>query len=169
MEKRINKKLESYISEFKDGIRNKIGTLNISEKEKVNELIEFIYEYERLALNKDDFVKRKRVKNTIPNINRCNACRANGEQCTRRRKENSEFCGTHFKGTPHGLTTEPNSQNTNMKSVDIFAEDIQGIIYYIDKFNNVYKNSDILEGIQNPGIIGKYTKSDDGVYQVKIM
>ena len=168
MEKRINKKLESYISQIKDDICGKINILNISEKEKMNELIEFIYEYERLALVKEDFVKRKRVKNTIPNINRCNACRANGEQCTRRRKENSEFCGTHFKSTPHGLTMEPNLHSSNMKSVEIFAEDVQGIIYYIDKFNNVYKNSDIMEGIQNPGTIGKYSKSIDGVYQIKI-
>jgi hypothetical protein len=169
MEKRINKKFETYISEFKDAIRGKISTMNIAEKEKINELIEYIYEYERLSFTKDDFAKRKRVKNSIPNINRCNACRANGEQCTRRRKENSDFCGTHFKGTPHGLTTTSEESNSVMKSVEIFAEDIQGIIYYIDRFNNVYKNSDILEGITNPKIIGSYTNLEDKGYQIKIM
>ena len=117
MEKRINKKFETYISEFKDAIRSKISAINIAEKDKMNELIEYIYEYERLSFSKDDFAKRKRVKNSIPNINRCNACRANGEQCTRRRKENSDFCGTHFKGTPHGLTMTIEESNTVMKSV----------------------------------------------------
>jgi len=169
MEKRINKKFETYISEFKDAIRSKISTMNIAEKEKINELVEYIYEYERLSFTKDDFAKRKRVKNSIPNINRCNACRANGEQCTRRRKENSDFCGTHFKGTPHGLTTTAEESNSVMKSVEIFAEDIQGIIYYIDRFNNVYKNSDILEGITNTKISGIYQKTEDKRYQIKIM
>jgi hypothetical protein len=169
MEKRINKRFEIYISEFKDAVRNKISSMNIPEKEKMNELVEYIYEYERLTLGKDDFAKRKRVKNSIPNINRCNACRANGEQCTRRRKENSDFCGTHFKGTPHGLTLTEEESNSVMKSIEIFAEDIQGIIYYIDKYNNVYKNSDILEGIVNPKIIGSYTRNEDKTYQIKIV
>ncbi len=168
MEKRINKKLENYIVQFKDDIRNKITNLNItSEKNKINELIEYIYEYERLSLNKDDFVKRKRVKNSIPSVNRCSACRANGEQCTRRRKGTSDFCGTHYKGTPHGLTSETDKANSNMKQLEIFAEDVQGIIYYIDKYNNVYKSSDILEGVMNPTIIGKYTKNND-IYEITL-
>lgn len=168
MEKRVNKKLETYIVQFKNDIHNKISNLNITEKEKVSDLIEYIYEYERLILTKDDFVKRKRVKNSIPNINRCSACRANGEQCTRRRKGNSEFCGTHNKSAPDGLNTETNKFNSNMRSVDIFSEDVQGIIYYIDKYGNVYNNSDILEGIQNPKIIGKYKKTSDGICEINL-
>jgi len=33
-----------------------------------------------------------------------------------------------------------------------------GIVYYLDKTNNVYKTEDILEGKQNPRIVAKYTK-----------
>ena len=105
MEKRLNKKIEVYVTTFKDDIRNKITSLEFENKEKMNELIEFVYEYERFVLIKDDLNKRKRVKNSIPCLNRCSAKRANGEQCTRRRKENCEFCGTHAKGTPNGLVT----------------------------------------------------------------
>jgi len=116
-----------------------------------------VYEYERMTFDKDDFIKRKRVKNSIPNNNRCAAKRANGEQCTRRRREDCEFCGTHYKGAPHGLMSDHTPAN-HTKQLEIFAEDISGIIYYMDKQNNVYKITDILEGKEDPGMIGKYTK-----------
>ena len=49
-------------------------------------------------------MKRKRVKNVVHLSDRCCAKRANGEQCTRRRKDTTtEYCGTHLKGTPHGI------------------------------------------------------------------
>ena len=103
MEKRINKKIETYVTTFKESIHKKITELSFSEKDKTSELIEYIYEYQRLNILKDDLVKRKRVKNSIPNLNRCIAKRANDEQCTRRRKEGCEYCGTHVKGTPNGI------------------------------------------------------------------
>ena len=66
-------------------------------------MLQFIYDYEGLILNGSDFIKRKRVKNEVPLVNRCCALRANKEQCTRRRRKDSEFCGTHIKGSPHGI------------------------------------------------------------------
>jgi len=79
MEKRINKKLESYITTFKDNIRDKAGSLGI-KNEQINHLLQFIYDYDRLNFGKDDFIKRKRVKNVVPFFDRCCAKRANGEQ-----------------------------------------------------------------------------------------
>jgi len=103
MERRINKKLEVYVTSFKDSLRNKISELDLNDKTKVNDLLEHIYDYQRLTLSKDDLIKRKRIKNSIPINNRCNAKRANGEQCTRRRTDACDFCGTQVKGTPHGF------------------------------------------------------------------
>jgi hypothetical protein len=163
MEKRLNKKIELYVTQLKDDLRDKIAQLNIGntlpEKNKVNDLIGYIYEYNRLCLTKDDFVKRKRVKNSIPNTNRCNAKRANGEQCTRRRKDGCDFCGTHYKGTPHGLIMDTESPDDNKKTVEISAEEIAGIIYYLDKYGNVYNINDIMSNKENPEIIGRYTKN----------
>ena len=160
MEKRVNKKLETYIISFKDNIKNKINELNFEDKTKTAKLIEYIYEYEKISLTKDDFVKRKRLKNSIPNMNRCAAKLANGEQCTRRRKPDCEYCGTHYKGLPNGLMDPNENPNaSNKKTIDIFAEDIRGIVYYMDKYNNVYKVTDVLEGKENPQIIGKYSKN----------
>lgn len=166
MEKRINKKIETYLSGFKDNIRNKIIELQFSDKTKINELLEYVYEYNRLALSRDDFVKRKRLKNAIPLLNRCNAKRANGEQCTRRRREDCEFCGTHYKGTPHGsVSSEDGTKNTQTQKMEVVAEDICGIVYYIDKYGNVYHTEDILKGCDNPRIIAKYTKTGN-VYTI---
>ena len=162
MEKCLNKKLETYITQFKDNIKNKIAELNFEEKSKVNDIVEFVYEYNRLTLDKDDFVKRKRVKNSIPNLNRCGARRANGEQCTRRRKVDCEFCGTHYKGVPHGLISIENNNENTIKTMEIFSEEINGIIYHLDKFNNVYNITDIIQNKENPRIIAKYVKNADG-------
>jgi hypothetical protein len=161
MEKRINKKVESYITVFKDSVRTKINELNFDEKDKTNELMEFVYDYDRLLINKDDLNKRKRIKNSIPSSNRCSAKRANNEQCTRRRKENSEFCGTHSKGTPNGMIQEEFCSESIIQKVEVFAEDICGIVYYLDKFNNVYKTEDIINSKQNPQVIAKYVKDGD--------
>ena len=161
MEKRLNKKIEEYVTNFKDEIRKKITEINFEDKRKIAEMVEFVYDYNRLTLQRDDFIKRKRVKNSIPVLNRCIAKRANGEQCTRRRKVECEFCGTHSKGTPHGLITNTLSIEDTIQKLDVFAEDVNGIIYYIDKFNNVYKTEDILEGKSNPQIIAKCVKTND--------
>lgn len=165
MEKRLNKKIESYITTFKDAMRAKIAEIDFEEKSKMNDLIEYVYEYERLALIKDDLNKRKRVKNSIPCSNRCSAKRANGEQCTRRRKDGCEFCGTHAKGTPNGLMNSGEGVANTMQKVQVVAEEIGGIVYYVDAFNNVYKTEDVMEEKPNPEIIAKYVL-DNGKYTI---
>lgn len=157
MEKKLNKKFEDYITCFKNGIRDKINSIQFEEKEKINELMGFVYDYERLVFKKDDISKRKRIKNTIPIVNRCNAKRANNEQCTRRKKEGCDYCGTHVKGTPHGLVSDNVTTNSHTHNMDIIAQEIGGIVYYIDNYNNVYNTEDVMNGIYNPSIIAKYT------------
>ncbi len=161
MERRLNKKVEGYITSFKDSIREKATSMDMHKNEQVSQLLQYIYDYDRLSFNKEDFQKRKRVKNFVPIFDRCCAKRANCEQCTRRRKDGSEYCGTHLKGTPHGIVdaqTEP--KNTTQK-VEVYAQDIQGIIYYIDKNNNVYQAEDIISNKVNPKMIAKYVKDGE--------
>ena len=166
MEKRINKRIETYVSAFKDDIRNKVIQLQFQDKPKINELMEFVYEYNRLTLQKDDFIKRKRLKNAIPLLNRCNAKRANGEQCTRRRRADCEYCGTHYKGAPHGTVGEENANVVQNQRMEVIAEDICGIVYYVDKYNNVYHTEDVLRNNENPRIIAKYEKNENGKYVI---
>jgi hypothetical protein len=164
MERRLNKKLEVYISTFKNDIRDKTAELGIVP-EQANMLLQYVYDYERVSVNKDDFAKRKRVKNIVPFFDRCCAKRASGEQCTRRKKTDAEYCGTHMKGVPHGMVDNQEDAVATSQKIEVWAEDIQGIIYYIDKNNNVYQAEDIVGNKQNPKIIAKYVKTGD-VYTI---
>jgi len=159
MEKRLNKKVESYITLFKDSIKEKATQMDIINNNQINELLHYIYDYDRLSFNKEDFMKRKRVKNFVPIFDRCCAKRATNEQCTRRKKDGFEYCGTHMKGTPHGvIDNQENDVKINTQKIEVWAQDIQGIIYYIDKFGNVYQAEDIVVNKVNPKIIAKYVK-----------
>lgn len=166
VEKRINNKIREYLLKFKTDIKNRI--INDSsygnKKKKMDEFLQYIYDYQPLQLTQIDFQKRKRVKNVVPLHNRCCAYRANLEQCTRRKKNTLDFCGTHVKGTPHGVITDIKKKPPRIKK-SVWVEDIKGIIYYIDADNNVYDPQDVIENKQNPKIIAKYTCIDD-VYDI---
>ncbi len=165
MEKRLNKKLEGWITSFKDDIREKATQIGISKNDQTNQLIQYIYDYDRLTFGKEDFQKRKRVKNVVPFFDRCCAKRASNEQCTRRKKDDIEYCGTHMKGTPHGIIDNQNESKPNTQKIEVWAQDIQGIVYYIDKAYNVYQAEDIVINKLNPKIIAKYIKIGD-VYSI---
>ena len=160
MEKRINKKVDTYITQFKNDIRTKISSMNIDNKQYLNDIMEFVYEYPRLQLDKDDLNKRQRIKNAIPCDSRCTAKRANNEQCTRRRKDGFLFCGTHAKGTPNGLINGLDTGSITQQ-MEVFAQEICGIVYYIDTKNNVYRTEDVMSEKKNPEIIAKYDKNGD--------
>jgi hypothetical protein len=161
MERRLNKKLESYIATFKDNIREKATQMGMTKHEQVNQLLQYIYDYDRLSFSKEDFQKRKRVKNFVPIFDRCCAKRASNEQCTRRKKEGCEYCGTHLKGTPHGIIDTTDEPKNNTQKIEVYAQDIQGIVYYIDKNSNVYQAEDIISNKINPKIIAKYVKEGE--------
>lgn len=107
MEKRIGKRIEQHQLDFKNVIKSyldKNGCKVSNEKEDItSDFLKFVFDFENMTLSKDDFRKRKRIKNQVPQYERCTARRANGEQCTRRRKDGACLCGTHIKGTPHGV------------------------------------------------------------------
>ena len=160
MEKRISKKINSYLDEFKQDIKTHIeGNDDIDFKIK-SDLLKYIYDYNSLTLEKDDFTKRKRVKSYVPHYLRCCAKRANGEQCTRKKKDESEFCGTHDKNRPHGVIDKDTTNEVKLKKLEVWLQEINGIHYYIDDYNNVYKTEDIISNTINPKIIAKYELTD---------
>ena len=161
MERRINKRIESYVTNFKDDIRKKAETLGLVNDLNLSNLVQYVYDYERLSLNKEDFMKRKRIKNAVHLADRCCAKRACNEQCTRRKKEGCEYCGTHLKGTPHGICLNGDDDKPQGQKIEVWVQDIQGIVYYIDKNNNVYQAEDIIVNKVNPKIIAKYVKQGE--------
>ena len=166
MEILANKRVDEYIVKFKNEIKEKITILDfIQEKEKISELLEFVYEYTKIQFEKEEFIEKKKTKSYIvAPCNRCLAKRTDGEQCTRKKKKTSEFCGTHSKTN---ITSRQDSiLSTNKQKMEIYAEDIQGIIYHIDQYNNVYHTEDILEGKENPRIITKAIKNTDNTFTI---
>jgi len=165
MEKRIKNKISDYMKTYKESIKNKIMELDNHDRESLMGLVQFVYDYEGITIDENDFVKRKRTKNMVPLHERCIAMRANGEQCTRRKRTDCEFCGTHLKGSPNGTYDGENTPVSKDK-IDIWSQDIRGILYYIDADGNVYDMNDIMRCDPSPKVILKYTKSEDGVYSL---
>ena len=166
MEQKIKLRLKDYFIKYKDDIQKWITDNNIEIKNKngepcINTFLEFIYDYPHIEISKQDFQKRTRAKNNIPNYERCCALRLNGERCTRKKK-NNEFCGTHIKGIPYGSIQEK-QHNADVK-IDVWIEEINGIYQYIDAKGNVYSTEDITENIHNPRIICKYKKENGNFY-----
>ena len=159
MEKRITQKINTYFQDFKQLLKDVIDEQQLGET-KYNNIIQFLYDYQQLEIIKEDFTKRKRVKNTVPFHERCCAKRANEEQCTRRKKNDELFCGTHTKGRPHGEITNQTS-SIIIKKREVWAIDIKGIIYFIDNDGNVYDHDDVMKGKDNAKIIAKYVKKGD--------
>ena len=168
MENRIAKKIDIHISTFKNEVKDWFESNNsdITGTSNKSEFLKFVFDFQNIALSKDDFQKRKRVKNQVSQAIRCCAKRANGEQCTRRRKDDNDFCGTHSKGTPYGIIEcEPDSVPSINKK-DVWVQEIKGINYFIDDETNVYNHEDVLTNKINPSVIAQYTKNTDGVYSI---
>ena len=170
MNKRIENKIQDYISTFKTDIldiiiqdrNNKINSL-----ETIDKLCELIKTYQDLSITESDF-KKKRSKNTIPACERCNALRANGDQCTRRKKNNSMFCGTHSKSTPNGIYNIYKASDCYEKR-EIEVVEFKGIPYYSDKQNRIYSHHDILQKIDSPTIIGEFIHNKDDTNSKQIL
>ena len=136
MEKRLNAKIDVWTTDFKGALAGKIQLMEMADDAKAP-LLQFIYDYGHLVVKKEDIQKRTRVKNLVPFHERCRALRANGEQCTRRKKDCAKFCGTHIKGIPHGEISDAGSKESLLKKVQVWVQEVNGIIRHIDKTGNV--------------------------------
>jgi hypothetical protein len=163
MEKKLNTKISSSIRNFKDEIKEYIINNNFSSDTEKLLFINWVYEFPIVEIEKEDLQKRKRVKNIVPFCYRCKAKRATGEQCSRRCKTaNTDFCGTHIKGIPHGrIETETENSGPTKKNIKVWTEEIRGITYFIDNNNNVYDPYEIMNNIENPKIIAKWEKQGE--------
>lgn len=158
MNRRINKCVETYIKKLKSDISD-----TAQQTDDINTILHQLYNYPLLILAPNDYQKRQRAKNLVPLYERCTAYRANKEQCTRRRRANEKFCGTHAKGTPHGIVNIGEEENPVQK-VEVWLQEINGINYYIDDNNNVYDPQDVYQNKINPRRIHTYKIDNDENY-----
>jgi len=75
---------------------------------------------------------------------------------------NSEYCGTHLKGTPYGIIQNDEKMENEVK---VWMEEINGIYYYIDQKGNIYDYLEMRES--KVKIIGKYEKNNE-IYEINI-
>jgi len=167
MEQKLKQRVADYLVDYKQHIQEwlKQNNTEIVDKtgtNKTNAFLEYIYDFPPLEISKHDFQKRLRTKNNIPNYERCCALRLNGERCTRKKKDKSEFCGTHLKGIPYGSIEEKPLSETI--KVEVWLEEINGIHQYIDKNGLVYSTEDIHNSVKKPRIIAKWNKDDKNEY-----
>jgi hypothetical protein len=190
MEKNLQRKVDEHflgakhmIREWWQTRRNYNASLQRGDGgDDVSDFLKFVFDdIPNLLISKDDFQKRKRVKHAWGLHELCIAKRADGEQCTRKMKED-KFCGTHSKAQPHGIMQDPAATSTSSSSsvivktnlavhhhlaaeperVEVWVQEIKGINYYIDKNNNVYKPGDIIANKQSPSIIAKWGMTAEG-------
>lgn len=164
------------MSDFKNNIKDfiQVNNLNIegeNGEDYKGKFLQFIYDYTGLEFQDEDFQKRKRVKNKVPDFNRCCALKANGERCSRRVKEDSDgnqhYCGTHVKGLSYGsiLNNEETAAEDKNTKVEIWIEEINGIQWYIDANMNVYDSNDIISGSKSPRVVHKLKVNSNFQYE----
>tara|TARA_B100001093_G_scaffold442236_1_gene443825 strand:+ start:1462 stop:1962 length:501 start_codon:yes stop_codon:yes gene_type:complete len=95
--------------------------------------------------------KKKRKKNRVLDKNElCMAKKADGHQCTRRRKDGNEYCGKHLNNLKFGRIDDDDKYNDTNKYIKTTREKIDGIDYLVDSNNTVYSFDK-----NNPTIIGQ--------------
>jgi len=163
MERKLNTKMQNYVSKFKSDTVKYAQSLNATGDNKVDAIIQFVCDYDRLIFTTEDFAKRQRIKHVVSPELRCNGKRGAGNQCTRRKQEGKEYCGTHAKvnyassaAANPSLCMETASSTT--ETLEVWTEEINGIMYYVDKMTNIYDASDVVCNKLSPKVLGKYTK-----------
>jgi hypothetical protein len=166
MERRINAVITNYINKLKSDAMKYAQQLNITNNDGVQNILQFVSDYERLELKEEHFAKRQRIKHVVPPEKRCNGRRGEGTQCTRRKQDGKEYCGTHAKTSAlcelvsdDSLTASThNATTSSSKTLEVWSEEIKGIMYYIDAHGTVYDAEDIVCNKPSPRVLGTYNK-----------
>lgn len=110
---------------------------------------------------------KKRNRRVLSDEKRCMGRKFDGQQCTRSRRDGSDYCLSHEKNLPQGRIDDPSfkpkekGRRGRKKKINEYEHDkdyipttlrkIDQIEYLIDMDNNVYSYN-----IENPVFLGKY-------------
>ena len=117
--KRLNDKNRHIFSEFGDDLTKMMTECCVPDEIR-HKIKCFVANYQLGTFGDDDLKKRKRNTHVVVTSDRCSAKRSNGEQCTRRHKEESQYCGTHNKGQPHGTVDEAMIELETKKDLHLY-------------------------------------------------
>ena len=103
------------------------------------------------SLNNATIKCKKNKKTILASSEICVARKADGQRCTRKRRENYEYCGKHSSHLKYGRADDNKpSDTTDEKYVMTWHENIDGTDYLVDDQNVVYTYN-----LENPEIVGK--------------
>ncbi len=167
----INELVEDQFAQHKRRLLDEADRLQLSTQgAAVRQFVRFILDAPPLSLEYKDLPQRKRIVCNIPPHERCLACVASpSKQCSRRRTDQSSFCGTHRQKQPNGVVREDETEalpDDTLIPVSIWVQEIRGICYHIDQHGNVYNSRDVASSIQNPRICNKYTFSPETGFEL---
>ena len=133
----------SKLHEILDNIADKYGILNTTLYK------DYLIDDLDLAVLTGSTAKKKRKKNKVlAPAQLCLARKADGDRCTRRKKESADFCGKHSGNLKYGRIDD-NDQHPSESYIQCSAITIDGEQYLIDNKKIVYSYN-----IDNPEIIG---------------
>lgn len=125
------------------------------------------------------FGVKKRNRRVLPSDKQCMGRKLDGKQCTRGRKDNSEFCKSHQNKLPFGriddedyCVKEPSKRGRKKKNnvlncnkyIVTHIEQIEGNNYLVDDNNLVYSfdvNNPLFLGIKHNNILKKIDVPDN--------
>ncbi len=108
--------------------------------------------------------KKKRKKNKILAPNQlCLARKADGEQCTRRKKDSCDFCGKHSGTLKYGRIDD-DTKHSSDSFIQCTPITINGTEYLVDNKKVVYsyniENPEIIGGLDSNGNLINYNPAD---------
>lgn len=142
-----NNKVKEMLKDLSNKYSIKDGTKLISTEEL----------YEKYCINDIVFEettsvvkKKKRKKNKqLSKDELCMAKKADGCQCTRRRKDTNEYCGKHLGNLKFGRIDDEEKYQNSDQYIKTMHEKINGNDYLVDENNIVYSFDK-----QNPTVLG---------------
>ena len=150
---------------FKDELENMLELISKTYGIDYEELKKLSFSNSNLAIQ---YGIRKRIKRKIEKDKQCMGRKIDGEQCTRSRKDSSEYCLSHQKNLKFGriddgkvITPESERKKKKKRGNDYIATKrkiIKNITYLIDEKNNIYSYN-----IEEPVFLGTYDAELDKI------
>ena len=133
--------INSLVSVFNNHLKNILEEIS-NEKDNIDaDILMKKYCLSNLDLDNLNCLskRKKRKKNKILDKgDLCMAQKADGLQCTRRRKDNCEYCGKHVNNLKFGRIDDEIKYNDKSKYIKTHHEKINGCDYLVDENDIVY-------------------------------
>lgn len=149
--------LSAISSVFNSKLKDILTQISSDYSLNKDKLISKYVQNDNISMNIDIVQKRKRKKNKqLTGSELCMARKADNDQCTRRRKENSEYCGKHCNNLKFGRIDDEDKYSNSDDFIKCSPEEIDGKEYLVDSLSGIVYCYDF----DNPKIVGK--KNSEG-------